>query len=684
MTRLNLYIAFVVSGAVLVATAAVAQGAQGGQDIDAALVAWGVLLFAVRGMGVRIRRGNDVEYVKCEAIAFVPMLGTLDPAAGILIVALVESVWSLIIRLPMRNKVFNASASVVSYGTAALALAMFGSALPPVSSGVVGVACGYAVGQLLMTGVMTFSSSGGFGSLLVAGIRNSLAAWAVCVAGGVLILVAIQLSPAYAIGVWVIFVIVHTSSRAALELRMFDHAVSDLDHRRTAVGDADSRIPALACNVMDSAMCLYDASGARIRIYENEGSSELHTAEIGIQHGSSTDVELKLDGVRVGELVVWRSFGQDLRTLPVRGRLRRLLDLYVRHVATAIDRELQIAAADRAVTASNLILGHTDDALVLVDDRYVIRAWNPAMEEISGRASADVVGTDALSVLPGIEQFVIQDAGQRETSSLLLASGDVLVVRIACAPIVLRAGSGWIVAVRDGNRELAAEKLKRDFIAAVSHELRTPLATVRGFVLTLLRDDIALGEAQRDEYLRLVESESARLERLISDLLDSSAIEAGGRLQMDIRRGALQDTVDRAVASFAVACPDVIVNVRQRLCTSIEVAHDPDRLIQVITNFLENARRHGESDAIDVSVASCEAGGVTISVRDYGRGIQPEIRDRIFERFWSAHPNTAGRTVGMGLGLYISRRLVEAMGASVMVASDIGSGSTFTVAFPSP
>jgi signal transduction histidine kinase len=231
-------------------------------------------------------------------------------------------------------------------------------------------------------------------------------------------------------------------------------------------------------------------------------------------------------------------------------------------------------------------------------------------------------------------------------------------------------------------REAAAlrrsQVIQRELLSSLSHELRTPLTAIQGYASTLRQHDLTWDAASTERFLGSIATEAARLERLVGDLLDSTAIESGVlRLQRDwcdlrlVVQAAIDLVVDRKRAGAAV-------DLRPE--PGLEpIWGDHDRLEQVFVNLLENAVAHGASgEAIAVTLRrGATAGMVEVEVRDRGPGLPPELGDRIFE------PRVRGTTEapGAGLGLPIARAIVEAHGGSLQ-AVPVERGASFVVALP--
>lgn len=246
----------------------------------------------------------------------------------------------------------------------------------------------------------------------------------------------------------------------------------------------------------------------------------------------------------------------------------------------------------------------------------------------------------------------------------------------AIAALPLRADGGAVGAVlavaQDVSERLALERMQREFVAMVTHELRGPLTGIRGFA-QLMRRRGAYDERALD---RIV-GQTQHLERLVADLLDASRLETG-HLELR-RRPAELVAVVRACVEQARAQPDPPAIRLEAPDVPVRGDWDPDRLSQVFTNLLGNAVKYGAGGEIVVRVAAGDA-EVRVSVADRGPGIPPEALPRLFDRFYRAEG--AGRREGLGLGLYITRGIVEAHGGRITADSRLGEGSTFAVELP--
>jgi signal transduction histidine kinase len=234
-------------------------------------------------------------------------------------------------------------------------------------------------------------------------------------------------------------------------------------------------------------------------------------------------------------------------------------------------------------------------------------------------------------------------------------------------------------------REQAAQRIKDDFLSIVSHELRTPLTSIQGYSQLLegrLRGEHD-GESKEMAHLRVIRSQVGRMRRLVDDLLDVSRIDRRGGVSIETGDFDLAEEVRGAVARVEREHPDrpIAIEAPER----IEIHADRDRIDQVLTNLLENAVKYSPDGGPIHVVAERRGAEVEVRVSDTGVGIPPEHRDHVFERFYQADGDAGRRRFGgLGLGLYISRAIVDAHGGRMWAApnGDAPSGSVFGFRIP--
>ncbi len=228
------------------------------------------------------------------------------------------------------------------------------------------------------------------------------------------------------------------------------------------------------------------------------------------------------------------------------------------------------------------------------------------------------------------------------------------------------------------NAELReSERMKTELVSIVSHELRTPLASVLGFTALLLKREF--DPPIRRHYLGIIDAQARRLAALLEDFLDVQRIEHEG-LELATERVDLAALLDEQAELYAEQSPKhtVEVDLEER---PLSVRGDPDRLAQVVGNLLSNAIKYSPDGGTVQLAAERSGSGVRVIVRDEGLGIPEDQQERIFTKFFRGDAGATGIT-GTGLGLAVSREIVEAHGGSIGFDSDPSTGSTFWVELP--
>jgi len=236
--------------------------------------------------------------------------------------------------------------------------------------------------------------------------------------------------------------------------------------------------------------------------------------------------------------------------------------------------------------------------------------------------------------------------------------------------------------LRAANEQLKSlDRLKDDFMSSVTHELRTPLTSIRALA-ELMLDDAAMDAAQRQQFLAIVVAETERLTRLVNQVLDMAKIESGHaewrNTDIDLRellRQAVRTTSEMFRERGAAVAMDLPAQVRK-------LRADPDRLTQVLLNLLANAAKFvpAEGGRVDIRLRADDA-GATVEIEDNGPGVAPEQQQLVFEKFRQGG-DKLNRPQGTGLGLPISRQIVEHFGGRMWLRSEPGQGACFGFVLP--
>ena len=360
-------------------------------------------------------------------------------------------------------------------------------------------------------------------------------------------------------------------------------------------------------------------------------------------------------------------------------------------------------------TLLQTVLHSMTDGVVVTDEQGAIQLVNPAAQMLLPELERDVLGTKLSLVLQDFPLGAVPQSNaenQRETryykdgttrDAVTLFRGETDAVRsieARVAPLQTPDGKlGGLVAVfADITQRKQIEQAKSDFVSFVAHEMRSPLTSISGFSAMLQRAESAPSEgkgalpaASRGRFLGLIHTESERLTRLINNLLDVARLEAGRTIEINrdefdfapLARLALES--QRAYSSRHTLVADLPENLPA-------ISADADKVTQILINLTSNALKYSPGGTVTLH-ARVQNAWLEVSVCDEGPGIAPEQRDTLFSRFGRTPAAATGmgarsKPMGTGLGLFLTKYLVEAHGGQIWVESETGKGATFTFTLP--
>jgi two-component system, OmpR family, phosphate regulon sensor histidine kinase PhoR len=326
-----------------------------------------------------------------------------------------------------------------------------------------------------------------------------------------------------------------------------------------------------------------------------------------------------------------------------------------------------------------------DMPIFVLNPEAELIAQNQAAEKVFGALVAGLhVSTRWRS--PGILDMIretIETGGPNQIEhSERHPSERVYIVRVAPIDPAMTAGASYfLLSFRDISELRRLDRMRSDFVANASHELRTPLASLRGFIETMqgpARDDAKA----KDRFLAIMLDQANRMSRLVDDLLSLSRLELKAHVAPD-QRVELAPILGHVRDSLAPLAAELGVEIRLDLPDErIEVMGERDELVQVFENLMENACKYGQEGKVVEVALRREAGGATeVSVRDHGPGIPAEHVPRLTERFYRVNVEDSRSKKGTGLGLAIVKHILTRHRARLIVKSDLGEGSVFTVRF---
>ena len=339
----------------------------------------------------------------------------------------------------------------------------------------------------------------------------------------------------------------------------------------------------------------------------------------------------------------------------------------------------RFAQAQRAQAAQ--VLSHVGDGVFLVDQSGSIGFWNPGAEALTGLPAAAAMRRKPEELFRGWRQHAPKPTPSAEKPIAETGRYEVNGNELWLSVSAMESPVGTVYAFRDRTDEYRLEEARADFVATVSHELRTPLASIHGAARTLRSRDEDLREGTRRDLLEIVVEQSERLAHLVDQVLLANQLSSKSAAVERRRFDALNVARDAVEGLRPGLAPEIQLELH--LPPSLpRVLGDPDRVRQVIVNLVENAAKYSPGGGrIDVTVTA-DNEVVTFAVRDEGLGIPHTEQARIFEKFYRLDAGMRRGVGGSGLGLFISRELVELMGGRMWVRSMPGVGSTFSFELP--
>ena len=354
---------------------------------------------------------------------------------------------------------------------------------------------------------------------------------------------------------------------------------------------------------------------------------------------------------------------------------------------------------------SDVVINAIDDGVLAISKDGNIELINPSAQQIIGWDQGDALGLNWKSVLKlvtsdgkdveDLENPIAQSLSKNQPTHndklfLLTSSEKRILVSIVSSPVGTD-GEGIIVVFRDITKEKAEEREQAEFISTASHEMRTPVASIEGYLGLALNPATAHIDEKARDFITKAHESAQHLGRLFQDLLDISKVE-DGRMKNNPKiinvNEFLKDIFD-SLATKAdekqlnyIFMPDIIDEGKEKSLQPIFYANiDPDHFREVVSNLIENAIKYTPSGEVVVNITGDDK-QISVSVKDSGIGIPAEDIPHLFQKFYRVDNSDTREIGGTGLGLYLSRRLAEAMSGNLRVESKYKEGSTFYLEIP--
>jgi len=375
----------------------------------------------------------------------------------------------------------------------------------------------------------------------------------------------------------------------------------------------------------------------------------------------------------------------------------KFLEIISNHLAVSLENARLFHETTSKKDELNAIVHNMGDGVLTFDRDKKVISFNKAAERITGIKSADAIGNNLKSVLV-LRPEEGRDGGDMEQTSVddytselslkwegYLTTPDGKERFISAIPTPLKGITGkiegGILVIRDFSREKEVEQLKSDFVSYVSHELRSPLTSIKGYTTMLIHHGSRFDDARKEEFLQIINNEIDRLARLIRNLLDLSKIESG---KFDINKVKISIPVlaERVINTHKITSAEHTLEYTFSEDFP-QVYADSDQIEQALNNLVSNGIKYSPHGG-KVNIGGEFTGEkVIIYVEDEGPGIAPEKADKIFEKFYRITGPGGTKIVGTGLGLFITRSIINAHGGHIWVEKKTnGQGSKFCFSLP--
>ena len=349
------------------------------------------------------------------------------------------------------------------------------------------------------------------------------------------------------------------------------------------------------------------------------------------------------------------------------------------------EEELKLRAQILDGATDSIIVHGVDDNFVYVNEA-ACRTHGYSREEFMKMKLRQVVAPERVSGLDSDRQELLEKGHIVIESAHLRKDGSIMPVEVHARTLESGGRKLFLTVARDiterkrvEEERLELDRMKSEFIANVSHELRTPLHSIRGFTKLMLQDKVPEPEVQK-EFLTIVDNQSKNLEKLINNLLDVSRLESG-RFKIQKYRLFIKDLISETVESFYTIASEKGITINADIPEALpEVEADGERVRQVLNNLLSNAIKFSNGGSCVTVAGEAKDGELMVRVTDQGAGMSEEVMQHLFERFYRA--KDTAMVGGTGLGLYISKQIIEAHGGRIWVESKVGKGSAFSFTLP--
>ena len=362
-------------------------------------------------------------------------------------------------------------------------------------------------------------------------------------------------------------------------------------------------------------------------------------------------------------------------------------------------RKLAEEAMKRSEEKYRELINTSSDGIVSTDSQMRFIVWNKGAEKLLGYTENEMLGQSIMTIIPEDDQKAVSrelmKSKKSESNKVTSQVFETNALKKDCTPVPVEVSFStrksedkyFVTAImRDISKRKETEenlrkidRMKSEFLSNISHELRTPLQSIGGFTKLIMNGQVP-DSATQQEFLHIIDRETLHLGNLINGLLDLSRLESG-RFQINRQRIPIRETIIDSIKSFHATARDKNITLNEEIPEELpEMDVDADRLRQVFINLVSNAIKYSDPGGSVTVRAEKREGELLFQVADRGIGMSPEAMEHLFERFYRVEGRPSEG--GTGLGLYISRQIIEAHGGRIWVESKLNEGSTFSFNIP--
>ena len=330
------------------------------------------------------------------------------------------------------------------------------------------------------------------------------------------------------------------------------------------------------------------------------------------------------------------------------------------------------------------MLSSVSDGCIVIDKDFNITYFNPTAEEITGWKSKKAIGQKCYDLFKELKDVFFQkDRGFNEKIKSL--NGEELKIgldrnvrRILFFKTKSFKNSAYII-FNDISKSKYFDELRKDFMDSMSHELRTPISTIRAYLATLGHPKADFDKKARGEFISIMDGEAEKLSQIVNTILEASRITKDG---LSVIPELLN--LSRLVEDCAKETP---ITEKHRITVdadkNIAVLADRDQLVYAFTHLINNAVKFSpEGGEIKITINNSNEEYIVVCVEDEGIGIDFDYQERVFEAFFKVDIGTTKKIYGVGLGLYIIKKITEAHGGHLWFDSTLGKGTKFFLSIP--